>query len=354
MACTSIMVTDTSGRAYHGRTLEFSAIVPSNMTYIPAGTNIQSFTPAGKQGKTFNTKYALIGMAAQELPNAKQPTFADGMNDQGLSMKTNWLNSTTAVTVGSDDSKILAVTDFYQWALGNFKTVAELKSALSNKEVDIWIPVVKAISPNPWPMHYHVVDKTGNNMVIEFTNGKMNLYDNPVNVMTNGPDFPWHLENLNNYTFTNVDKNTGQLGKLKLSTQDAGIALTALPSAQTSQGRFVKAAFYANYVRKGKTPDEAVVTLAHILNNFDRPFDLTVDTGGGSGDGVRGKNASSEVTIWTTMSDLNRNQYYVRSINGMNFAVVDLNKLKDVKQVKSVSTYDVDKAVGDLFTLFLK
>lgn len=354
VACTSLMITDTSGRAYHGRTLEFSGLVPSSMTYIPAGTKIESFTPAGKKGKTFNTKYGLIGMAAQDMPNPKGFTFADGMNDQGLSMKTNWLNSTTGVSVGNDDSKILAVTDLYQWVLGNHKTVAEIKAAFAAKEVDIWLPVAKALSPNPWPMHYHIVDKTGDNIVIEFTNGKMNVYDNPVAVMTNGPDFPWHLENLNNYTFTNVNKNTGQLGKLKLATQDAGIALTALPSAETSQGRFVKAAFYVNYVRKAKTQDDAVVTLAHILNNFDRPYDLTVDTGGGAGDGIRTKSVSSEVTIWTTMSDLTRNQYYVRSINGMNFAVVDLNKLKDVKQVKTVNTYDVDKAVGDAFTLFTK
>lgn len=354
IACTSIMVTDTSGLAYHGRTLEFSNILPTNMTYMPAGTKIESFTPAGKQGKTFNTKYALIGMTAQLLPNAKQPTFADGMNNHGLSMKTNWLNSTTDVPIGNDDAKTLAVTDLYPWILGNFKSVAEIKASFANKEVDIWLPVVAAISPNPFPQHYHVVDKTGDNIVIEFTNGKMNVFDNPVAVMTNGPDFPWHLENLNNYTFTNVNKNTGQLGKLKLATQDAGIALTALPSAETSQGRFVKAAFYANYVRKGKTPDEAVINLAHILNNFDRPYDLTVDAGGGSGDGVRSKSTSSEVTIWTTMSDLNRNQYYVRSINGMNFAVVDLNKLNDVKQTKSINTYEVDNAVGDVFTKFLK
>jgi penicillin V acylase-like amidase (Ntn superfamily) len=151
-----------------------------------------------------------------------------------------------------------------------------------------------------------------------------------------------------------VDKNTGQLGKLKLATQDAGIALTALPSAQTSQGRFVKAAFYTNYVRKAKTPDDAMVTLAHIMNNFDRPYDLTVDGAGGSGDGIRGKGYSSEVTVWTTMSDLNRNQYFVRSINAMNFAMIDMNKLKDVKKIKSILTADVDKAGADVFSLFNK
>jgi penicillin V acylase-like amidase (Ntn superfamily) len=113
IACTSLLITDLNGNAYHGRTLEFSNIIPTNMTYFPAGTKIESFTPAGKTGKTFNTKYALIGMGASLVPNAKQVSFADGMNDQGLSMKTNWLNTTTDVPVGNDDSKILAVTDLY-------------------------------------------------------------------------------------------------------------------------------------------------------------------------------------------------------------------------------------------------
>jgi penicillin V acylase-like amidase (Ntn superfamily) len=170
--------------------------------------------------------------------------------------------------------------------------------------------------------------------------------------MTNGPFFPWHLTNLQNYTFSNVDKDTAQLGKLKIATQDGGIALSALPSAETSQGRFVKAAFYANYVRKAKTPDEAVVTLAHLMNNFDRPYDLTVDEAGGTGDGVRAEGASSEVTVWTTLQDLSRNLFYFRSIEAMNWAVIDMNKLKDVKQVKSISSLDVDKAGADSFKLF--
>jgi choloylglycine hydrolase len=354
IACTSLMITDTNGNAYHGRTLEFSSIVPTSMTYMPAGTEIESFTPAGKKGKTFNTNYAILGMTAQVIPTAKQITFADGMNDQGLSMKVNWFAATTDIPVNQDDSKILSITDFGSWVLGNFKSISELKSAIASNQTAFWVPISKEFSPNPFPMHYGIVDKTGANVVVEISNGKMNVYDNPVGVMTNGPEFPWHLQNLSNYTFTNVDKNTGQLGNLKLATQDSGIALTALPSAQTSQGRFVKAAFYTTYVRKAKTPDEAMITLAHIMNNFDRPYDLTVDAPGGSGDGVRGKGFTSEVTLWTTMSDLNRSQYYVRSINAMNFAMVDMNKLKNIKQIKSVSTYDVDKSGADIFSLFYK
>jgi choloylglycine hydrolase len=351
-ACTTILVTDTSGRAYHGRTLEYSSLLPMDMTYFPAGTKVISSTPAGNQGLTFDTKYPILGMSFQVLPSAKQVTFAEGINDQGLSLSANWLTGTDSPTVGQDDARILAANDLGTWVLGNFKTVAEVKEAITNGQTEIWVPASPLDPKAPLPLHYAINDKTGNSIVVEFTDGKANVYDNPVGVMTNGPFFPWHLQNLQNYTFTNVDKNTAQLGKFKFQTQDGGSALSALPSAETSQGRFVKAAFYANYVRKAKTPDEAVVTLAHLMNNFDRPYDLTVDEAGGTGDGVRSSSTSSEVTTWTTLQDLSRNLLYFRSIEAMNWAVIDMGKLKDVKQIKTVSTSDVDKAGADSFKLF--
>lgn len=352
-ACTTILVTDESGRAYHGRTLEYSSLLPMDMTYFPAGTKVISSTPSGEAGLTFDTKYSILGMSFRELvPSAKQVAFGEGINDQGVSFSANWLTGTDSPVVGEDAARILAASDFGAWVLGNFKNVEEVKEALSNGQTEIWVPV-SALDPKaPLPLHYAINDKTGNSIVVEFTDGKVNVYDNPVGVMTNGPFFPWHLTNLQNYTFSNVDKDTAQLGKLKIATQDGGIALTALPSAETSQGRFVKAAFYANYVRKAKTPDEAIVTLAHLMNNFDRPYDLTVDEAGGMGDGVRAEGDSSEVTIWTTLQDLSRNLLYFRSINAMNWAVIDMNKLKDLKEVKSISTSDIDKAGADSFKLF--
>lgn len=352
VACTSILITDTEGRAYHGRTLEYSALLPMDMTYFPAGMKVISFTPSDNQGMTFDTKYPILGMTGKFIATAKQLTIGEGINDQGLSFSANWLNGTESPTVGKENAKILAANDLGAWVLGNFKTAQEVKDALNSGKVEFWVPTKNALAPNtPLPLHFSINDKRGGSIVVEFLGGSMQVYDNPVGVMTNGPAFSWHLENLNNYTFTNLNKNTGQLGKLKLQTQDAGIALTSLPSAETTQGRFVKAAFYANYVRKAKTPDEAITTLAHIMNNFDRPYDLTVDAAGGMGDGVT-RNNSSEVTVWTTLQDLSRNLLYFRSINAMNWSVIDMNKLKDVKQTKSISTFAVDQAGADVFKFF--
>jgi penicillin V acylase-like amidase (Ntn superfamily) len=264
------------------------------------------------------------------------------------------MNNSSTPPIGNDSSKILAAPDIGSWLLGSFKNVAEAKTALLSDDTQLWLPAIAVMGNVPFPMHYAIWDKTGAGIVLEFLDGQKHVYDNPVNVLTNGPSFPWHLENLNNYTFTNLDKNTGKLGKLNLATQDAGIALASLPSAETATGRFVKAAFYANYVRKGKTPDDAIVTLGHIMNNFDRPYDLTIDGAGGKGDGPRGNTISSEVSDYIVMSDLAGNRFYFRGIESLNWGFIDMNKLKAVTKVKTVMAQDVYKAGDNSFELFYK
>lgn len=350
-ACTALLYTDANGAAYKGRTMEYSFKPPTSLTLVPAGSLVQSVTPDGKQGVTFNTRYAVLGMSISVVPGAKQAMFVDGMNDQGLSFSANQQNDAMTPPMGNDPTKILSANDFGSWILGNFKTVEEVKAAIET--TDIWLPNIPFSGNVPTPLHYAIWDKSGNGIVVEFYKGKKAVYDNPVGAMTNGPEFSWHLTNLNNYTTNNVDQNVGRFGKLKVQTDDAGIALATLPSSQTCAGRFVKAAYYVNYVRKAKTPAESIQTLGHIMNNFDRPYDLSVDVGPGAGDGPRGKGSSSEVTEWTVMNDLSRNLYYVRSINAVNWAMVDLNKLKGVKKTKSISTYEVDKLGADATRFFL-
>jgi choloylglycine hydrolase len=358
MACTALMVSDKNGNYYQGRTMEFSSKIPTSFTYLPAGSQIVSATPDNKQAMTFDTKYPVLGMTLDVLPNAKQSTLVEGANDQGLTFSLNAFYDFTSVPwtampSTTDASKILSATDLGNWIVGNFKSVAEVKAALAGMDGHIWLPTIAMMGNVPVPGHYAIFDKTGEAIVVEFDNNKMHVYDNPVGVLTNGPAFPWHLANLSNYTQDNIDRNTSQLGKFKIHSTDSGNALQSLPSAQTSPGRFVKAAFYANYVAKGATPDEAILQLGHIMNNFDRPTGLTMDPPGAFGDGPPGTTASSEVTWWTVMNDTSRHLYYVRSKNSLNWTVFDFAKLKGVTQKKKISTYDVDKSGADASSLFI-
>jgi len=323
-----------------------------NVSYIPKGSKIESVTPDGKQGVTFDSKYAITGMTFPAIAGSKQEALVEGANDQGLSFSGNQLNFSTAPPVGNESSKILSVADLGMWVLGNFATVAEVKAAVTSGNTEFWLPPVPIMGNALIPLHYAIFDKTGNGLVIQFQNNKTNVYDNPVNVLTNGPEFPWHLLNLNNYTQTNVDSNSAQYGKLPVATVDSGIALSGLPSSQTAAGRFVKAAFYTNYVRKAKTPDEAIQTLSHIMNNFDRPYDLTIDPPGGMGDGPRGNGSSSEVTTWTLMADLSRNLIYFRTIDALNWTMIDMARLTNTTQIKSVPILNAGQTGAGEFNQF--
>ena len=350
-ACTALMITDTSGMAYSGKTMEFAEPLPLAMTYVPAGSEMISLAATGGDGLHFTTKYPILGGAAAAalLPGAHQSMMIEAANDQGLSMSTNALpGSSTPNDIGSDATKQLAATDLANWALGSFASVAELKAALAAGDVKVWLPKVAFLDNVEFPMHYIFFDKKGEGIVIEFMHGKMNVYDNPVGVVTNLPEFPWHLANLNNYSFlSNMDRNEGQFGKLKVTAPDSGNALAGLPSTQISAGRFVKAAYYTTYTKKATSPEEAMVTLAHILNNFDRTYDLSADPPGTESDAAKVWDTSTEVTVFTWMNDKARNRYYLRTIDAMNYTSFDIDKLAGIKKVVAVPfTKIVDQPDG--------
>jgi penicillin V acylase-like amidase (Ntn superfamily) len=254
---------------------------------------------------------------------------------------------------GSDAAKALSSTDLAVYLLGNFKTVAEVKKALADGEVSVWLPEIPLMGNLVAPLHYILFDKTGAGIVIEFLDGKQNIHDNPVGVVTNAPDFPWHLKNLNNYAqLTNVDKNSGQFGSLKVGAPDSGNALAGVPSSQISAGRFVKAAFYTQFVRKANSPRDAVITLGHILNNFDRPYDLSIDTGYSAEGGTAGT-TSSEVTLFTWMNDKSRNLYFLRTIDALNFATFEIDKLSPIKKVVTLPLSKINDDSLDGTQVFL-
>jgi len=353
-----MMMQDANGNAYEARTMEWGGALPDSLNYFPTGLPIQSLTPDGKPGLSFKTKHGFVAVSIKNLSsNPKQVTVAEGANDQGLSLSLNAFFGASVPPVDSDDSKVLSALDFGAWALGNFQNITQVRQALANKEVSIWLPPIALVGNKTAPIHFALWDKTGAGIVVEFSNGKVNVYDNPVGVMTNGPEFPWHLENLNNYAqLSNVDRNNGTFGSLKVSPPDGGNALAGVPSTQIASGRFVKAAFYTTYVRKANTPAEAIQTMSHVINNFDRPNDLSIDPPGSNAEAAAAvAGVGGEVTLFTTMNDLAQNQFYIRSINAMNFSRVDIPKLAGVKEFKKVSLDEVAQLNGaDATGLLLK
>lgn len=336
-ACTALLFRDANAGAYAGRTMELSMELPYVVASIPKGHQFTSVVD-GHNPLEFQTKYSIFAIA---VPNGSLADLkiVEGVNEKGLTFSVlAYAGASGPADNAAKTKAMLAAIDLGAWVLGQFETAADVKTRLAEDTV-----ILTSLAPlhgAKTPFHFVVHDRSGNSIVIEFSSNKQNVYDNPVGVMTNGPEFTWHLTNLNNYTFlTNLDQSTGKFGDLEVAQPDSGIATAGLPASNTSVGRFVRAAYYSTFAEK-TAPDKAIHALAHVMNNFDRPRGITIDPPQSGGLDIEGVSAAgqqeykSEYTSWTTLADLSKNEFYVRTYSGLNFIKFDLDRLFAVAEVK--------------------
>lgn len=342
--CTALIYGDAAGRSYLGRTLELTMDLPYEVAWFPAGFSVTSQAP-GHPALAYAVDHAFLAITMPwRAPTPEAPLgmadlkVIEGLNDKGLTFSLLSYPAAAGRAQGVDMTRaVLAASDLGSWVLGRFAGVAQVKAALAAQPVVL--EALALLQGAVSPFHYVVNDAAGASLVIEFHKGEMQLYDNPVRVMTNGPRFDWHLTNLDNYTFlSNVDRPAATFGGYAARQPDSGIATAGLPSSSTSVGRFVRAVYHAEFAEKADTPDGAVNALAHVMNTFDRPRGVSIDYPGEGGGhmevaGLKEDAArpyATEFTSWTSLSDLGRLLFFVRDYAGMNFTRFDLAALRGV------------------------
>lgn len=359
--CTSLSYTDTSGGVYFGRTLELDVEEPYFITYVPTGTPFDS-KAEGSDPVRFESKHPFIAVTSPiRFPTKENPLgpsdmkASEGMNLAGLTFSL-LAYPTTAPdeSTGKMTRAFLDASDLGTWILSQFANVDELKQGLAERPVHL--TRLALVGNVTFPFHIVAHDRSGKSVVIEWHNGEEKVYDNPVGVMTNGPDFPWHLTNLRNWThLTNVNSSSGKFGGLEVSQPDSGIATASLPGSNTSVGRFIRAIYYSNFTEKTDDPDKALLNLARIMDNFDRPRGATIDppkASGGEGmkfQGIGGddKNPPTEYTSWTNLSDLGRSQFLLRTYAAFNYTRFDLAELAKSDDLHLLPTAGLDPLGGD-------
>jgi penicillin V acylase-like amidase (Ntn superfamily) len=359
--CTSLVYKDAAGKAYFGRTLELTTDLPYQMVYFPAGFPTASEVE-GHPPVAYAARHAILAVTMPaRVPSAQAPLqmadlkVLEGLNDKGLTFSL--LSYPTAA--GKQHAvemtrAVLSASDLGTWVLGQFATVEEVKAALD--QMPVMLVPLAILGGVVSPFHYVVHDTAGAALVIEFDQGEMHVYDNPVGVMTNGPQLDWHLTNLNNYThLSNVDQPSATFGAFKAMQPDSGIATAGLPGSNTSVGRFVRAAFYAHFTEKAATPDMAVITLGHVMNLFDRPRGATIDYPGAGGghlevEGLKeeeGAAYATEFTTWTSLADLERKLFFVRTYGALNYTRFDLAALAAERTPKVLPFQALDGTAPD-------
>ena len=265
-ACTGIELIAADGTVVRARTLEFGIDLKSNVILVPRGYSRTGTTPDGKPGKSWTAKYANLGANALGMP-----VIIDGLNERGLAVGLFYFPTTAQYQPYSpgDAGRTIAPWELGSYMLDSFATVDEVRANLPNIVVPAVVLEAWKFSP---PVHYVVHDATGKSIAVEYTDGRLNIYDNPLGVMTNSPAFDWQMTNLRNYVnFSLTDLPPVQVGNVKLVPFGQGTGMLGLPGDFTPPSRFVRAVAFSQSVLPSQTGYEAILEAFHILNDFDIP-----------------------------------------------------------------------------------
>lgn len=331
-ACTGISLKLDNKQFIQARTIEWSEnYLNSNLVVFPKGQEYISHMPNGKIGHKWKGKYGVVGISVQD-----DSLIGEGINEKGLSSGVFFFPGygKLATFTGEHLGQSINDMDIVKWILTNFTTVEEVKREITKLNI---VPIIiENGTPSPTG-HWRVADKNGDNIVIEIVNnGEIKIYDNPVGVITNSPDFDWHLTNLNNYVNLTLDKDKGfSLGKQSISPFGAGTGFLGLPGDITPPSRFVRASFYANNLPVLLNNQEGIEQAFHILNNFDIPIGMS------NADKNKIPKELTSATQWTTAANLNEQKFYYKTMYNQNIRMIDLTKI-DFKKIKK-QVFPLDK-----------
>lgn len=329
-ACTGITLKSADNGVVAARTIEWGESEMENLyTIVPRGYIQQSMLPNGDTGgMTFSSMYGYVGLAVV------QPEWVvDGMNEAGLSAGLFYFPAYGEYPEYNPEDRANTISDFQlvSWILSRFSTVEQVKNAIQNIRVT-------SIDPRASTAHWRVTEPSGKQIIIEFTNGRAQVYDNELGVLTNSPEYPWQLKNLNNYV--NLIPGTAgpiQFGPITLRAFGAGSGFLGLPGDFTPPSRFVRAAFLQNYSVRQKTSYDSAMQAFHILNNFDVPLGTEFPVG-------KVPVNMPSATQWTIATDMHDKIIYYNTMYNRTLRSIDLNKIDFATVPFQSKPLDITKA----------
>ncbi|HRE31497.1 MAG TPA: linear amide C-N hydrolase, partial [Candidatus Berkiella sp.] len=106
----------------------------------------------------------------------------------------------------------------------------------------------------------------------------MKIYDNPLGVITNAPEFDWHLTNLRNYmNLSATNLPSLKIDGVKLEPLGQGEGMHGLPGDYSPPSRYIRSMAIQSSALPVKTAEEGVNLSWHIINNTDIPIGTTRD-----------------------------------------------------------------------------
>ena len=315
--CTAI--TYNTKDHYFGRNLDLEFSYKETVTITPRNYQFKF-----RKVNEINNHYAIIGMAYVENG---YPLYYDAINEKGVGMAGLNFPDNADYKEEKEGMDNIAPFEFIPWVLSQCSNIDEVKLLL--KKINIANINFSENLPAS-PLHWIISDKTSS-VIVESVKTGLNIYDNPVGVLTNNPTFDIQMFNLNNYMNLSIEKPENNFSKqLNLTSYSRGMGAMGLPGDLSSMSRFVKATFTKMNSISGDSESESISQFFHILGSVEQQ----------RGSVHMGEN-KYEITIYSSCCNMDKGIYYYTTYE--NSQITGINMYNENLDGTELVNYDLIK-----------
>ena len=297
------MCTAIAYGSFAGRNLDIERSYKKSLIITP-----RSYTFAYRKEESVSRHLAFIGIGTV---NEGYPLYFDAVNEHGLYIAgLNYVGNAKYHTPRLNTVN-LAPYELIPYILSKCKSVEDVKGVLKSVNL-VGIPFNNELPVSE--LHYFIADKSSS-ITVEPDESGLNVYDNPIGVLSNNPSFPLQMHNLNNYVGLSNEPLTNRLSdKLNFNRYSQGMGALGLPGDLSSQSRFIRAAFHKlNLVNSGTPCD-----IFHLLSSVEMPK------------GSLKLGERYEYTAYSAVADLTKKEYHFRLydslfVSSFGLHCIDLN-----------------------------
>ncbi len=262
--CTALTLKSGQGETFFGRNMDFSYDIDPHIYIVPKNYEWENVLNMQK----ISNSYSFIGIG-EELEDTL--AFFDGVNEMGFAAAALYFAGYAKYNTmaDSDAGEQIVSFDFLHYILGRCANINDLEEQLKYISiVGFEDPVTRTVAP----LHWFAADRSGECVVIELTEKGVELIPDPIGVMSNSPDFHWHMTNLRNYMgATPYQSEEAYWGDVQLTPFGQAGGTQILPGGFTSPERFVRTAYLKSFIPTPQDRREAVISCFHIMESVSIP-----------------------------------------------------------------------------------
>lgn len=286
---------------YFGRTLDLECSYNEKVVITP-----RNYPFNFRLAENLNSHYAVIGMATIA---DNYPLYYEATNEKGLSMAGLNFPVSAVYEEPVKDKYNIGVFELIPWILGRCSSVDEAKDLLQKTNI---VAMDFNEDFHVAQLHWMISDRDYS-ITVESVQEGLKIYYNPVSVLTNNPEFPMQIFNLNNYmSLTREEPETRFAEGFNLNKYSRGMGAIGMPGDLSSMSRFVRASFTRLNSVCGESESESISQFFHILGSVAQPRGC-----------VRVED-SFDKTVYSSCCNTDKGIYYYTTYDNSQISAVDL------------------------------